>query len=52
MKNESPKKDSAPAQESMAAGEGPFEETGHEEGKALEETQGSVSKDHGNATKY
>ncbi|XP_015754367.1 PREDICTED: neurofilament heavy polypeptide-like [Acropora digitifera] len=52
VKNESPKKDGAPAQETMAAGEGPFEETGHEEGKALEETQGSVSKDHGNATKY
>ena len=52
VKNESPKKDGAPAQETMAAGEGPFEETGHEEGKALEETQGSVSKDHDNATKY
>ena len=52
VKNESPKKDSAPAQESMAAGEGSFEETGHEEGKALEETQGRVSKAHGNATKY
>ena len=52
VKNESPKKDSTPAQETMAAGKGPFEETGHEEGKALEETQGSVSKDHGNATKY
>ena len=52
VKNESPKKDGAPAQETMAAGEGPFEETGHEEEKALEETQGSVSKDHDNATKY
>ena len=43
VKNESSKKDSTPAQETMAAGKGPFEETGHEEGKPLEETQGSSS---------
>ena len=42
-KNESSEKDSTPAQETMAAGKGPFEETGHEEGKLLEETQGSLS---------
>ena len=39
VKNESSEKDSTPAQETMAAGKGPFEETGQEEGKAVEETR-------------
>ncbi|XP_015754366.1 PREDICTED: uncharacterized protein LOC107334006 [Acropora digitifera] len=51
VKNESPKKDSTPAQETMAAGKGPFERLDTKKEK-LWRKHSSVSKDHGNATKY